>query len=380
MPAAEELRPLRWYDWLLAPPRFEPAAEKDYFRGWRLPQSLALQRLAGWMAVAMYVGALTTDALFAHRLPGPALFWSFGTLGVGMGLLLTFTATHPRLTPHAHHFAFFTLLVNGCALIAVVAYTEELGLPFPHAWMLVVLIYTFVMTSMPYRHAATLGIGLVLLDNIVGIALAFPDELLADRALFDVSMLLTGLIASSTLERSSRLGWRRARQFRSQSFSDELTGLRNRRYLFEEGARRIEHAGREHLPIALLMVDVDFFKRYNDSLGHAAGDRCLQEVARLVGAGARHPLDIVVRLGGEEFAVLLFSCEQKSAVQAAEVLCRRVRDFGIPHPDAPSGKVSISVGVAATDISGKIDLELLLLLSDKALYRAKEAGRDRAGV
>ena len=226
---------LRWYERLLAPPRFEPAVEADYIQGWRLPQALALQRLAGWMAVAMYVSALTFDALFAQRLPGPELIWAFGTLGAGMGLLLTFAASHPRLIPHAHHFAFFTLLVNGCVLIAAIAYTRHLGQPFPHAWMLVVLIYTFVMTSMPYRHAATLGVVIVLLDNAVGVALAFPPAVLSDRALFDVSMLVTGLIASSTFERSDRLSWQRAKLLLSKSYSDELTGLRNRRYLFEEG-------------------------------------------------------------------------------------------------------------------------------------------------
>ena len=369
--------PTGWYSWLLAPPRFEPELESEYLYRWRLGQTLPLQRFSAILSTGIYVCVLLFEYFFGGRIDDARVFWTFGGLSIFMTVWLGATTFWPRLRSRAYFIGSLAVLVNGCALIAVTALSKLTGDPFPQAWTLVLLIYGFVMIGLPFRHCVPIGIALGLLDIAVGFGLGLRPLELIDHVLLDIAVVLTGMTACAMLERSDRLNWMRARQMQTQSYSDELTGLRNRRYMFEEGARRIEQAGREDLPVALLMVDVDYFKRYNDEFGHPAGDQCLRRVSNALMTSARRPLDICARIGGEEFAVLLFGCSQAAALKFAEGLRGDLEQLGIEHPGSPIGTVTASLGVAATDSCGKVRLEPLILAADQALYRAKQAGRNR---
>ncbi|GAC1633387.1 MAG: diguanylate cyclase [Nevskia sp.] len=373
--------PSRWYEWLL-PARFEGDVEHDFLYRWHLPQTLRLQRLSGWTASLMYLSALTADALIGHRIGDPLLFWSFGLVSLAMTTLLGLASYLRQLMPRAYAVAVATLLVNGCALIAITALTRQTGNAFPLTWTLILLIYALVATGLPYHAAVPLGIGLGALDILVALIEHLPAPELTDHVLLVVSTVVTGTIACSALERSDRLGFLRARQMLARSYTDDLTGLHNRRYLFEEGLRRVGHARREKLPIALMMIDVDYFKRYNDALGHPAGDQCLRDVSETFRISGRRPLDIVVRLGGEEFAMLLFDCDTAFALLCAEALRLRLAGRALPHPSSPLGYLTVSIGIAASDAfpHGSMDLDALLLAADKALYRAKNSGRDTVSV
>ncbi len=375
--AASDSSSLTWYHWLLPPPRFAQDDEADYLYHWRLDQALRLQRLAGWLACLMYFAGLFSDKLLGTRLPDPWLFWPYALLSIGLSLFMTLGTYLPSLRPRAYSIAFFTLLVNGCTLISVVAYTRASGNGFPAEWTLVLLIYIFVITGLPYRLCVPLGVSLGALNILVAFAQQLPVQALTDQVLVDFSMMLMGVIACSTLERNDRLSWMRSRLMQAQSWGDDLTGMRNRRYLFEEGAKRILVVGEKDQPIAVLMLDIDFFKRLNDSLGHAAGDQCLRQLAAPMKLSRRHRLDIAARLGGEEFAVLLFACDQASALKIAEALRADLQALALANPAAPLGVVTVSIGVASSEALGKIDLESLLLAADRALYRAKAEGRNR---
>ena len=158
---------------------------------------------------------------------------------------------------------------------------------------------------------------------------------------------------------------------------DALTGVGNRRSFEQALAQAWANSRRRQEPIALVMVDVDHFKQYNDSLGHPAGDDCLRQVAALLQEGLRRPEDRVFRYGGEEFVLLLTATDVNGAVHCSEQLRRAVEARALPHPH---GVVTISLGVVSTiadQRSSDGEAMQLLARADGALYRAKQEGRNR---
>ncbi len=159
---------------------------------------------------------------------------------------------------------------------------------------------------------------------------------------------------------------------------DALTGIANHRRFVEFADQCWRIAIREQKPIALLMVDVDHFKAFNDIYGHQAGDQCLRRVARELEIVARRPLDLAARYGGEEFALLLYGTSLSDALDLAEAARRGVERLHIPHSGSVDWSlVTISIGVAAVTPQSETDVSLLINLADKALYRAKRNGRNR---
>jgi diguanylate cyclase (GGDEF)-like protein len=162
------------------------------------------------------------------------------------------------------------------------------------------------------------------------------------------------------------------------SQTDALTGLANRRAFDLRMADEVSRASRHGIPLALLLVDVDHFKRYNDRHGHPAGDACLRRVAAVLLEHGRRPTDLVARIGGEEFALLLPHEEVAGALALAESCVRAVDAANIAHLASPlAAFVTVSVGVAVLR-DGICDAAALLAAADAALYQAKERGRHRA--
>jgi diguanylate cyclase (GGDEF)-like protein len=157
--------------------------------------------------------------------------------------------------------------------------------------------------------------------------------------------------------------------------TDGLTGLFNHRYLQEQLHQAVERSLRDGIPVAMLMIDVDHFKKYNDRLGHPAGDEALRTVARLI-AEDRRAVDVVARYGGEEFAVLLHGVGRQQAIEVAEKIRARVAGTIIPGAEEqPLGKLTVSIGEACCPDDAH-SAEGLLEAADVALYRAKKSGRD----
>jgi diguanylate cyclase (GGDEF)-like protein len=162
------------------------------------------------------------------------------------------------------------------------------------------------------------------------------------------------------------------------SDTDALTGLANRRQFDRRLTQEWSRARRYRLPLALLMIDVDHFKRFNDRHGHPAGDACLREVARVLRDGACRPTDLVARIGGEEFAILLPHADADEAQAVADRCLRALDAAALAHGDSPvSEVVTLSIGVA--DMASAPDAAAALVAAaDAALYRAKQGGRHRA--
>lgn len=160
---------------------------------------------------------------------------------------------------------------------------------------------------------------------------------------------------------------------------DGLTGLANRRTLDASLETEWNRCGRSQAPISFLMLDIDWFKRFNDQYGHQAGDACLQRIADLLRGFARRTGDIVARYGGEEFSLLLPNCESASAQAIAAEICTQVAELEIPHIGSPYQHVTTSIGVATlTPSASPSSAATLVQQADAALYNAKQHGRNRA--
>jgi len=153
---------------------------------------------------------------------------------------------------------------------------------------------------------------------------------------------------------------------------DPLTGIANRRS-FDVAAAFCWSAETQ---LGMLIVDIDEFKKYNDTFGHKEGDHSLRKVAQVMAAALRGT-DVVARLGGEEFAVLMPGASMRAAGEAAERLRREVERLAIPHPSLPDGVLTVSIGCAACEPSPELSLSDLFVAADRALYAAKTSGRNR---
>jgi diguanylate cyclase (GGDEF)-like protein/PAS domain S-box-containing protein len=161
---------------------------------------------------------------------------------------------------------------------------------------------------------------------------------------------------------------------------DGLTAIPNRRYFERFYDLEWRRRRREQKPIALIMLDIDFFKAYNDNYGHLAGDKCLKQVAHSLQVVNRAG-DLVARFGGEEFVAVLSGTSLADACALAERMRLRVKDQAIPHEHSSVAReVTISLGVAALVPDGDTDPATLLLKADQALYLAKSRGRDRVEI
>lgn len=160
---------------------------------------------------------------------------------------------------------------------------------------------------------------------------------------------------------------------------DSLTGIPNRRAFDHNYRLEYRRSSREQNPLSVLMVDVDFFKRYNDEYGHARGDAVLKEVARVLTESLSRPADSAFRYGGEEFVVLLPDTTVKGAEHLAQNIIKGVAQRALPHRASPFAKLTVSIGLA-TDVCFDNDQLALLERADEALYSAKTAGRNQYAI
>jgi diguanylate cyclase (GGDEF)-like protein len=165
-------------------------------------------------------------------------------------------------------------------------------------------------------------------------------------------------------------------ELRALTIIDPLTGLHNRRHFDIVCATEWERARRDHKPLAVLFIDVDYFKWYNDFHGHRAGDNCLAAVGKAVGQSMQRPADLAARYGGDEFVVLLPDTYTDGALDVARRVLAAIAALGIPHGASPFGRVTSSIGVAQLVPGPNHTFQELLERADRALYGAKQAGRN----
>jgi len=254
----------------------------------------------------------------------------------------------------------------------------------PVLYLVSIICNTATAGSLAARNAASPR--LARLQLCAGLLPIIPGALLADDPgyrflVFGIPALVFGL--SVVID---EINFQLVELYASQvqlfrlSNTDFLTQIPNRRY-FGECCTDTEAARKTSLrPFTILMIDVDFFKGFNDYYGHPAGDACLQQIAALLQASLRNTDSVVSRYGGEEFAVLLRDTSEPAGTQIAQRLCEAVEDAALPHANradgAPYVTISVGLGVAEGD---RLDIgyEEVIKVADLALYRAKTQGRNR---
>lgn len=195
---------------------------------------------------------------------------------------------------------------------------------------------------------------------------------IAYQALHDLQQQLKN--SNARLEESNR-------ELQRLSSLDGLTGIANRRQFDTMLDLEWQRALRHCTQLALLMIDIDFFKAFNDSYGHQAGDDCLKAVAATLDRIAHRPSDVVARYGGEEFAVILPETDADGARHVATQMCQAVAHLDVRHAASKvADRISLSIGIAARSPRGGEDPDRLLTAADDALYRAKKDGRNRIVV
>ncbi|MCF6210884.1 MAG: diguanylate cyclase [Gammaproteobacteria bacterium] len=167
-------------------------------------------------------------------------------------------------------------------------------------------------------------------------------------------------------------------ELKKLSCLDGLTGIANRRRLDEFLRTECLRSVRDDTPLSLILIDIDFFKPYNDHYGHIAGDECLRQVARSLDEAVQRASDLIARYGGEEFAAILPNTDLSGARRIAHELCEKIRSLEIPHEYSQVADiVTISLGVVSRVACENLSPSDLINLADAALYEAKETGRNR---
>ena len=249
------------------------------------------------------------------------------------------------------------------------------------ARLIIATIATYFLFGLPLRSSLVASLIAIGFYAAAAIAAALPALDLANAfcMLFIANLMCAA--GAYNMEHTRRTAWLEARMLDEVAQRDGLTGLYNRRRFDEHLANVWQNGIREHRPVTLLLVDIDYFKAFNDRYGHQAGDEAMKAVAAVLSHSALRPFDLVARYGGEEFAIVLHDTTQAHAMRAAEQLLEAVRALGIPHQDSSAAAVlTISVGVAVLQpVAGRSSAGLIQR-ADQALYAAKDAGRNRMHV
>ena len=273
------------------------------------------------------------------------------------------------------------ILVLGVGAAMIVGVAHRADPDYPYEGLMLVSMAAYFLVGLRLSEAVICSLVVLLAYVLAELAAGLPVPKLLNNVLLLTFGNLIGGVGCYLLEHKSREYFLVSRLMRLLAYHDSLTGLHNRRSFNRQFERLWRQAQREGKSLALLLCDIDHFKAYNDSYGHQAGDVALQHVGALIRQAARRPLDMGVRLGGEEFALLLFDIAADEAVRRAEALRQALEQAGISHRESASCKVlTMSVGVAWLSPDSQPQLSQLYEQADRALYQAKASGRNQVSV
>lgn len=362
--------------------------DREKLRNIFLYTNILRLRLISWPLIAIQ--------LFISPIIVKSSYYGFITMIVLVGLLLIFqvTSTLPRspegLTP-LHKL--YDLFIIPFILVVYVIYTSLFMLDYlpqqPIPPVMGIMIAMFGSAAFFYiplhksvlMYALTSGVLIFLSWTLMPSSIALANTInmifVAVLSIMMSKMIyvlgVQDYLKQRIIERQKNDLLSANQMLYTLSYIDSLTNIPNRRYFDEVLNKEFSRAVRDDSDLALLMIDIDNFKKYNDLFGHQQGDECLKKVAETLTNTVNRPGDIVARYGGEEFAVVLPSTDLSGACQIADKLCQAIRDMNIVYPCPPLNQLTISLGMACRKPSTNSP-ERLITLADKALYEAKSVG------
>ena len=374
-PHAAQLR--KGFRWL----RFEPELERQVLAFYQ-------QRYLIRTRIALVAGAILFG-LFSLRdlrtLPDEVWPWTVGLrlLLIVPMILLVVGASYVRvLRPQLEWLTAFGVTAAMGGLAAAILVSARMGAPLPYEGLMLVMVFAIFLSGLRF-YKATASTFLSAASYIAArVALDLPDAETMQEAYYMYGITLIGLLGGYSLELSQRTNFLNEHIALFRAARDPLTHLYNRRAALDHLQRTWRLAFRDRTSVAVALLDVDHFKRFNDRYGHLQGDRCLTDVAVALRDRVRRPLDIVARYGGEEFLIVLYDVTEATLRVICEDVRRAVCALGIAHGDNhDAGVVTVSLGAAwVLPSAGEDTVETALERADQALYRAKDAGRNRCEI
>jgi len=370
--------------------RLERHFRNSYSRRYRFQSLLAMK-----VALALFALFAVLDWLLYPQLVKPLWGIRFGFAFPAL-LLIFFLLAGKAYFRHGQQLMVLSLIVVNLAVVAMTVMVIPAQMNDVYvAGLMLVALYGYTVARLRFAWATAGNWFGVIAYNLANIwwGDASHWDLVAGN-FFCVSANVMGMVASYSMEYDSRRGFLLQQQLRrersqlnllnrhleKQALTDELTDLANRRSFFEHLHEEWRRARRDRQYLALVMIDVDHFKEFNDTFGHQAGDECLKQLAAVFQQHARRAGDVPARFGGEEFVLLLPDTTLQSACEAAEDLRKGVAgmEINISQQGLLVGQhITISCGIAVVVPEGEENPESLLAQADKALYQAKEQGRNR---
>lgn len=340
-------------------------------------ESLPQIRRNLWIALAIVVGF----SLMTHVVLDPAVNRQMDLIRLAMfGPILIFALALVRSQLYQRVYPLACLIAApifgaGVAVLAVLAALQGVNLI---STVVIMTMFIYFMLGMLFRAALAAALLVFLSYLVAAVVAGLPAaQMLIDTCVL-VSANVIGAIVCYTLERTNRANFLEERLLIETASRDGLTGIHNRR-LFDEHIDRLwPQSLRDRVPLALMLVDIDHFKAYNDYYGHQAGDECLRQVARCLTRSARRPLDVTARYGGEEFAIVLYDATRSHVEDAAQRIRASMEALAIKHAASPAAakRLTVSIGAACVVPAAGRSHFGFIQLADEALYAAKERGRD----
>ncbi|MDD5217732.1 MAG: GGDEF domain-containing protein [Candidatus Omnitrophica bacterium] len=361
-----------------------PGARETAFRHYCFKQSVGLIRLGHFLGIFFYGSVALIDPYVIPTIAPVAFLMRFGIVipVIVASLIYSFFMKNETVL---QLMGILMVTSAGISAVLMMLWDPGVGGYIYIGGVLLVILYGYIFIRLRFFYASLAG-WVVAISYLLAAFLKHEDwPVLISNSFFCLIANAIGMSASYSFELSLRnqyvtsIGMKRVnRELQRLSNLDSLTKIANRRFFDTRLDYYFERAKITSTPMSLIIIDVDFFKAYNDSLGHLSGDDCLVRVADRVRRHAKSSGDLTARFGGEEFAMILVDCPREVAAQIAEEIRREVMTLGIRHPCSPiSTVITISLGVA-TWVPGKDGGSgKLVREADAALYRAKANGRNR---